>query len=117
MFPSELGRVLVNLYTNAFYAVQEKKEKLGGSYRPLLRVWTRRHEGTVEIVVRDNGLGIPSDIIHKIYQPFFTTKPTGKGTGLGLSISYDIIVQGHGGELLVKTEEGEYTEFTIRLPG
>ncbi|MBO3269866.1 sensor histidine kinase [Hymenobacter defluvii] len=115
----DLGRVLLNLFTNAFYAVQ-KKQKDGNTpgYVPTVSVNTlHRSSGEVEIRVRDNGTGIPESVKDKIFQPFFTTKPTGEGTGLGLSLSYDIITKGHGGTLTVETEEGEGTEFIIRLPG
>ncbi|MEP6951562.1 MAG: tetratricopeptide repeat protein [Ginsengibacter sp.] len=132
----DIGRVLLNLFTNAFYAVNEKKNptqhrQLAGNedlhaahrgYEPTVTVTTRKLSPApaggvenVEIRVRDNGMGIPRKVLDKIYQPFFTTKPTGQGTGLGLSISYDII-KAHGGELNVETEEGEFTEFTILLP-
>ena len=114
--PDEMGRVLLNLYNNAFYAIIEKKKQLRDAFEPMLEVTTRKIKNAVEISVKDNGLGIPQQILEKIFQPFFTTKPTGEGTGLGLSISYDIITKGHGGELEVVAQEGEYTEFTIRLP-
>ena len=85
-------------------------------YDPLLEVTTKNHQDWVEIRVRDNGKGIPAEIIDKVFNPFFTTKPTGKGTGLGLSLSYDIVVQEHRGEIKVKSVEGEYAEFTILIP-
>ena len=113
--PEDIGRVLLNLLNNAFYAVNEKKKKLNGSFEPTVSVSTKRSGNQVEIAVKDNGNGIPSQALQKIYQPFFTTKPTGQGTGLGLSLSYDII-KAHGGELKVKTEEGEFAEFVIQLP-
>ncbi|MDQ3844788.1 MAG: ATP-binding protein, partial [Bacteroidota bacterium] len=114
--PQDIGRVLLNLFNNAFYATNEKKRQLNGTYEPAVSVSTKRKDGKVEISVKDNGTGIPQKNITKIYQPFFTTKPTGEGTGLGLSLSYDIITKGHGGELKVDTKEGEYTEFVIQLP-
>ncbi|MBD2716811.1 hypothetical protein KBK19_17335 [Microvirga sp. STR05] len=115
----DLGRVLLNLFTNAFYAVQKRKEmqpSING-YMPTVSVITRRGpDDTVEVRVRDNGTGMPEGVQQKIFQPFFTTKPTGEGTGLGLSLSYDIVTKGHGGTLSVETQEGEYTEFIISLP-
>ena len=114
--PQDIGRVLINIFNNAFYAVQEKKKALNGTFEPRISVSTRRSEGLVEVTVKDNGPGIPEESLEKIFQPFFTTKPTGEGTGLGLSLSYDIITKGHGGELKVKTKEGEGAGFTIALP-
>ncbi|HET6766251.1 MAG TPA: ATP-binding protein [Chitinophagaceae bacterium] len=111
----DIGRVILNLITNAFYAVMEKK-KLDQGYEPTVTVSTKRLDKKVEISVRDNGTGIPQKALDKIFQPFFTTKPTGQGTGLGLSLSYDIVTKGHGGELKVETMEGEYTEFIVILP-
>jgi signal transduction histidine kinase len=113
--PQDIGRVLLNLYNNAFYAVSEKKKRLNGTFEPRVEVSTKRVDDKVEVSVRDNGTGIPQKLLDKIYQPFFTTKPTGQGTGLGLSLSYDII-KSHGGELRVQTMEGEGAEFTIVLP-
>jgi signal transduction histidine kinase len=114
--PQELGRVLLNLFNNAFYATKEKRKVLLNGYQPEIKVTTHQLNGTVEIKVRDNGTGIPDAVKNKIFQPFFTTKPTGEGTGLGLSLSYDIITKGHAGDIRVETEEGEYTAFTILLP-
>ena len=114
--PQELGRALLNLFNNAFYATQQKKMHLKDAYQPEVRLSTQLEEGKVEIKVWDNGDGIPEGIRSKIFQPFFTTKPTGQGTGLGLSLSYDIITKGHGGELKMETREGAYTEFRISLP-
>ena len=115
----DIGRVLLNLFNNAFYAVQEKRkaesEKLKEDYKPTVEVSTSANDGFVVISVKDNGCGIPDGIKEKIMQPFFTTKPTGEGTGLGLSISYDI-VKAHGGELRVETKEGESSHFIIVLP-
>lgn len=114
--PQEIGRVLLNLFNNAFYAVQQKKSLLNGQYQPEVKVSTYQQNGKLQIKIRDNGTGIPESVKQKIFQPFFTTKPTGKGTGLGLSLSYDILTKGHHGELQVESEEGEFTEFTITLP-
>ncbi|WP_161890988.1 tetratricopeptide repeat-containing sensor histidine kinase [Pontibacter russatus] len=114
--PQELGRVLLNLFNNAFYAVQQKQKQGLEDYRPEVRLRTRRLDDAVEVRVRDNGTGIPDKVRDKIFQPFFTTKPSGQGTGLGLSLSYDIITKGHGGKLRVESREGEYTEFIIYLP-
>ena len=115
-----IGRVILNLITNAFYAVTEKK-KQQPDYEPIVTVATRTIKPPsgglgVLISVKDNGIGIPQKVLDKIFQPFFTTKPTGQGTGLGLSLSYDI-VKAHGGELKVKTKDGEGSEFVISLPG
>jgi signal transduction histidine kinase len=115
--PQEMTRVFLNLFGNGFYAAHKRAQANGGAaYQPKLRVATREVEGAVEIAVRDNGTGIPAEIRDKLFQPFFTTKPTGEGTGLGLSISYDIVRHQHGGTIEVASEEGAYTEFTIRLP-
>ncbi|MCI0693879.1 ATP-binding protein [candidate division KSB1 bacterium] len=114
--PQNLSRVFLNLINNAFYATHEKKKSLGQSYSAVLAVRTQNLGNKIEIRIRDNGSGIPAHIREKIFNPFFTTKPTGQGTGLGLSISYDIIVQEHKGEIKVETEEGEFTEFVISLP-
>ena len=113
--PQDIGRVLLNLYNNAFYAVNEKKKSHGEGYEPAVAVSTKKTGNKIEIKVKDNGNGIPQNIVDKIFQPFFTTKPAGSGTGLGLSLSYDII-KAHGGELKVETREGEKTGFTIVLP-
>ncbi len=116
VIPQDIGRVILNLFTNAFYAVDEKKAKLKSEdYKPTVSVSTEKTKDKVIIIVRDNGLGIPDQVRDKIFQPFFTTKPTGKGTGLGLSMSYDII-KTHKGTLEVDTESGTYTEFKIILP-
>jgi C4-dicarboxylate-specific signal transduction histidine kinase len=111
----DIGRVLLNLYNNALYAVNQKAGIAGAAYKPEVMVSTLSANGKVFIKVRDNGNGIPQKVLDKIYQPFFTTKPTGQGTGLGLSLSYDII-KAHGGELSVETKEGEFAEFIITLP-
>jgi two-component system NtrC family sensor kinase len=115
IIPQDIGRVLLNLYNNAFYAVTEKKRHTPESYEPTIWVSTRSIIHKIEICVKDNGNGIPQNIMDKIYQPFFTTKPAGQGTGLGLSISYDII-KVHGGEIKMETKKGEGTEFVIQLP-
>jgi signal transduction histidine kinase len=112
--PQDIGRVLLNLFNNAFYAVNEQKSKNLISYEPAVSVSTKKIDNKVEIKVKDNGNGIPQNIIDKIFQPFFTTKPTGSGTGLGLSLSYDII-KAHGGEIKVASKEGEGTMFIIQL--
>ena len=114
--PQDLGRVLLNLYNNAFYATQEKKSQLNGQYQPEVKVTTNRLDGRIEIRIRDNGTGIPENVKNKVFQPFFTTKPTGQGTGLGLSLAYDIVTKGHGGGLSVASEQGEWAEFIITLP-
>ena len=127
--PQEIGRVLLNLFNNAFYAVNEKRILDNGRrtmddgkrsestiYSPLVCVSTKRIGDVIEIIVKDNGIGIPESIQKKIFQPFFTTKPTGEGTGLGLSLSYDMVTKGHGGELKVESAEGEGAEFFIHLP-
>ncbi|MGI4740942.1 MAG: tetratricopeptide repeat-containing sensor histidine kinase [Janthinobacterium lividum] len=116
LVPQEIGRVLLNLFTNAFYAVHQKATQLGPAYAPEVRVSTRRQGGQVELRIRDNGTGIPAAVVEKIYNPFFTTKPAGEGTGLGLWFSYDIITKGYGGTLTVSSQEGEYTEFVVTLP-
>jgi signal transduction histidine kinase len=115
IIPQDIGRVILNLITNAFYVVTERKKQEGDGYEPLVSVLTKKENGSVRIIVKDNGNGIPQKVLDKIFQPFFTTKPTGQGTGLGLSLSYDI-VKAHGGELKVETKEGEGSEFTITVP-
>ena len=115
MIPQGIGMALLNLYNNAFYAVAEKKKQHPEGYEPTVSVSTKKSNGKIEISVKDNGNGIPQKMIDKIFQPFFTTKPTGQGTGLGLSLSYDI-VKAHGGDLQVETKENEYAEFIIYLP-
>ena len=114
IIPQDIGRVILNLITNAFYAVTEKKKGFGEGFEPTVSVSTKRNDDQVMICVRDNGAGIPQKVLDKIFQPFFTTKPTGQGTGLGLSLAYDI-VKAHGGELKVDTEEGEGSEFIVLL--
>jgi two-component system NtrC family sensor kinase len=115
--PQDLTRVFLNLFGNGFYAANKhwlaaKQE----GFRPTIKVSTRDFGEAVEVRVRDNGTGIPTDLRDKLFQPFFTTKPTGEGTGLGLSISYDIVVQQHVGTIEVESEIGSFTEFTVRLP-
>ncbi|WBA41005.1 tetratricopeptide repeat protein [Hymenobacter canadensis] len=114
--PQDLSRVLLNLFTNAFYAVAEKQRHLPQGYQPEVKVCTRRHADEVEIRVRDNGMGIAAALTDKVFQPFFTTKPPGEGTGLGLSLSYDVVTRVHGGTLSVDTQEGDFAEFIVRLP-
>jgi signal transduction histidine kinase len=114
--PQDVGRVLLNLFNNAFYAVNEKKKVLNGTFEPTVSVKTTKENNNVVIRIKDNGNGIPAKALEKIYQPFYTTKPTGEGTGLGLSLSYDIITKGHGGEMKVVSKEGEGAEFIICLP-
>ncbi|MCK5279174.1 MAG: histidine kinase, partial [Cyclobacteriaceae bacterium] len=136
VIPQEIGRVLLNLINNAFYTISKRsKEGIEGlpaeasnfakasldksakaGYVPMVMVKTKKNDKIIEITVQDNGNGIPKDAIDKIFQPFFTTKPTGQGTGLGLSLAYDIITKGHDGHLEVETEEGMGTRFIVRLP-
>ncbi len=123
IIPQDIGSVLLNLFNNAFYAVSHKLKncqaepvEAGLNYEPSVSINTKKINDKIEIRVSDNGNGIPSNIVDKIFQPFFTTKPTGQGTGLGLSLSYDIISKGHGGSLTVESIEGEGSSFTILLP-
>ncbi len=128
IIPQDMGRVMLNLITNAFYACTERNRMINTeknnpaskfhfeqNYEPTVTIITRKQNNKVEIRVKDNGNGVPQKLLDKIFQPFFTTKPTGQGTGLGLSLAYDI-VKAHGGELKVETKEGEGTEFIIQLP-
>ncbi|HNJ94890.1 MAG TPA: HAMP domain-containing sensor histidine kinase, partial [Ferruginibacter sp.] len=115
VLPQDLGRVILNLINNAFYAVTERKKKNEPGYEPTVTVSSEKEKNHVLIKVKDNGTGIPKKVLDKIFQPFFTTKPTGQGTGLGLSLSYDII-KAHGGELNVETKEGAGTSFIIQIP-
>ncbi|MEP6700581.1 MAG: ATP-binding protein [Bacteroidota bacterium] len=120
IIPQDIGRVILNLLTNAFYAVNEKQKQNIPGYEPTVKIKTIQNPlsgggAGVVISVTDNGNGIPQKVLEKIFQPFFTTKPTGQGTGLGLSLSYDIVTKGHGGELKVETKEGEGTTFIISL--
>jgi signal transduction histidine kinase len=115
--PQDVTRVLLNLIGNGFHAAHKRlKDSSDSGFKPLLKLVTRELGDAVEVRVRDNGTGIPADIRDKLFQPFFTTKPTGEGTGLGLSISYDIVTQQHGGTITVESELGVFTEFTVRLP-
>lgn len=129
VIPQDIGRVILNLITNAFYAVNEKSTSINLSkeasakleaseakYEPKVTVSTKKERGKVIVSVQDNGNGIPDSVKKKIFQPFFTTKPTGQGTGLGLSMSYDIVTKGHGGELSVLSKIGEGAEFVVSLP-
>jgi signal transduction histidine kinase len=117
LVPQDISRVLLNLFGNGFYAADKRRrEAADAGFRPLLKVITRDLGNEVEIRVRDNGTGIPTEFHDRLFQPFFTTKPTGEGTGLGLSISYDIVTHQHGGTITVDSRVGEFTEFTIRLP-
>ncbi|NDP27620.1 MAG: hypothetical protein GZ087_09375 [Flavobacterium sp.] len=116
VIPQDIGRVLLNLFTNAFYATHHKQKATSKEYKPSVSVTTALKNKIVEITVKDNGMGIPDAIKAKIMQPFFTTKPAGEGTGLGLSLSYDIVVKSHGGTISIDSKENEYTIFTIRLP-
>jgi signal transduction histidine kinase len=125
IIPQEIGRVMLNLINNAFYAVDEKRKHNLNGYDPIVTVSTRSVKpppaggglgAKVEIKVEDNGNGIPQNALDKIFQPFFTTKPTGQGTGLGLSLAYDIVKKGHGGELKVETKVGEGSIFIIQIP-
>ena len=115
MIPQDIGRVLLNLFNNAFYSVYKKKKESSEEFEPLVTITTKRVRDKVEIIVTDNGEGIPKSVMEKMFQPFFTTKPTGEGTGLGLSLSYDII-HAHDGEMKVETVEGSYAKFIIQLP-
>ncbi len=115
IIPQDIGRVLLNLINNAFFAVIERKKQMNDGFDPAVSVRTKKSNGKVEIQIADNGNGIPDKLLNKIFQPFFTTKPTGQGTGLGLSLAYDII-KAHGGELKLETKEGNGSEFTIQLP-
>lgn len=115
-FPQDISRVFLNIVNNACYAANERKKTGGPAFEPKVSVSTKNMDGKVEVRIRDNGTGIPKSVLDKIFNPFFTTKPTGKGTGLGLSLTYDIVVKQHAGEINVETEEGQFTEFIVRLP-
>lgn len=114
--PQDLGRVLVNIYSNAFYSLREKQKQAPASYQPTVTIRTRQTRKGTAIQIIDNGLGIPEPLRAKIFQPFFTTKPTGQGIGLGLSLSYDIVTKEHNGELSIESQAGEGAEFSIILP-
>ncbi|MEI6276042.1 MAG: ATP-binding protein [Prolixibacteraceae bacterium] len=116
VIPQDLGRVILNLLTNAFYAVTEKKKALGDAFQPSVTVSTKKTGQNVEIKVTDNGYGIPEKIIDKIFQPFFSSKPTGAGTGLGLSMCYEIVTKGHGGTIEVENNEGEGAAMIVTIP-
>ena len=116
LYPQEITRALLNLISNGFYAVTQRKSQEGDTFEPVLIAVTKNLGKTVEIRIRDNGTGIPAEVKEKIFNPFFTTKPSGEGTGLGLSMSHDIIVKQHGGSIDVATEPGLFTEFKIVLP-
>lgn len=119
--PQDISRVILNVINNAFYACNDKKRKLSGNnsesdYNPKVTITTKKDNNDLLLIVEDNGSGIPDSVKEKLFQPFFTTKPTGEGTGLGLSLSYDIITKGHGGKLKIESKEGEGTVLTISLP-
>jgi signal transduction histidine kinase len=115
--PQDIGRVILNLINNAFYAVNERqKNEKDSGYKPRVTLTTKKQADQVVIEVADNGTGMPEQIKEKIFQPFFTTKPTGEGTGLGLSLSYDIVTKGHGGTMEVETNETVGTKLIVRLP-
>ncbi|HEX3385792.1 MAG TPA: ATP-binding protein, partial [Mucilaginibacter sp.] len=116
IIPQDMGRVLLNLFNNAFYAVDQKVKTAGPDYKPVVELSTAKNNGHIEISVKDNGTGMPDAVKNKIMQPFFTTKPTGQGTGLGLSLAYDIVAKEHNGTLQAESREGEGSIFTIRLP-
>jgi two-component system NtrC family sensor kinase len=112
----DLGRVFLNVVENALYAMREKKRERGHAYEPELRVRTVVQRDEVEVRIRDNGVGMAKNVAGRVFEPFYTTKPTGQGTGLGLSLSYDIVVQGHQGTMRVESAPGEWTELVITLP-
>jgi signal transduction histidine kinase len=116
LVPQEIGRVLLNLLSNAFDAVHERAGQENGTYEPMVTVSTRRDGDHVTIRVEDIGVGIPREARERIFEPFYTTKPTGSGTGLGLSLAYDIVVLGHGGTLVVESEAGNGAAFILTLP-
>jgi signal transduction histidine kinase len=116
LVPQDIGRVILNLINNAFYAVNDKQKQSTTPFQPTVTVTTKKLNGKIELRVKDNGNGVPQKVLDKIFQPFFTTKPAGEGTGLGLSLSYDIITKGHGGELRVENKEGEGATFIITIP-
>jgi signal transduction histidine kinase len=117
LVPQDVTRVLLNLFSNGFYAARRRQSmEATPGFEPILKVVTRELGDAVEISVRDNGIGIAEEVKDKLFQPFFTTKPTGEGTGLGLSISYDIVTQQHGGSITVDSKVGDFTEFVVTLP-
>jgi two-component system NtrC family sensor kinase len=116
VYPQEITRVLLNLISNGFYAATKRKAEAGDGFEPMLSASTKNLGEKVEIRIRDNGTGIPEEVKEKIFNPFFTTKPSGEGTGLGLSMSHDIVVKQHGGSIDLETKPGLFTEFKIVLP-
>ncbi len=114
--PQDISRVFLNIINNACYSTNQKKKKLKDDYDPILNISTINYDNIVEVRIKDNGSGIPKEVLDKIFNPFFTTKPAGQGTGLGLSLSFDIVVQEHQGEMKVDSKEGEYAEFTVVIP-
>jgi signal transduction histidine kinase len=115
--PQDISRVLLNLFNNAFYALQEKRKSMNANeFHPLLSVETKNIDGRFTIIVKDNGTGVPINLRDKVFNPFFTTKPPGEGTGLGLSLSHDIIAGGHRGSIELESEEGAYAQFTLIIP-
>jgi signal transduction histidine kinase len=116
VIPQDIGRVLLNLFNNAFYAVNHKKKTAGAGYKPEVTITTLAGGDFLVIKVKDNGTGMSAHVKEKIMQPFFTTKPTGEGTGLGLSLTYDMVVKGHGGSIQIESTEGQGSEFIINLP-
>jgi signal transduction histidine kinase len=114
--PQDISRVFLNIINNACYAANDKKKRLGNGFSPLLKISTKNLGDKVEVHIKDNGMGIPDKIKSELFNPFFTTKPTGEGTGLGLSLSYDIVVKQHNGEIKVESKEGEGAEFIIIIP-
>jgi signal transduction histidine kinase len=114
--PQDIGRVVLNLLNNAFYAVAERAKQEKSGYQPKVRISTKIIANQAIVQIKDNGIGISKEVKEKIFQPFFTTKPTGEGTGLGLSLAYDIVTKGHGGTMEVETKQGEGTTFIIKLP-
>ena len=115
--PQDVTRVFLNLFGNGFYAIRKRQRESGdGTFRPALRVSTRDLGEAIEIRVRDNGTGMTAEVREKLFQPFFTTKPTGEGTGLGLSITWDIVTKQHGGTITVESEVGSFTKFTVTIP-
>ncbi len=116
LVPQNFSRVILNIINNAFYAINEKEKLVEGDYTPEISIITRKENNKIICTIKDNGMGIPETVIQKIFNPFFSTKPVGKGTGLGLSMSYDIIKKEHKGDLKVKSQKGEFTEFIIEIP-
>jgi two-component system NtrC family sensor kinase len=115
-YPQEITRVLINLISNGFYAAARRATETGDGFEPILRAATKNRGDRIEIRIRDNGIGIAPEVMAKIFNPFFTTKPAGEGTGLGLSMSYDIVVKQHGGTIEVDTAPGRFAEFIVTLP-